>query len=101
VEAGERVSMCWASANMDETVFDAPDEVRFDRRPNPHLAFGNGTHFCLGAAHARLIARTLIERLCGMVGSIEVVEAVANVEDEVGYRRENGYEKLVVRVLGR
>lgn len=101
VEPGERASMCWASANMDETVFDAPDEVRFDRRPNPHLAFGNGTHFCLGAAHARLIARTLIERLCGMVGSIEVVEAVANVEDEVGYRRENGYEKLVVRVLGR
>lgn len=101
VEAGERVSMCWASANRDETVFDSPDEVRFDRRPNPHLAFGNGTHFCLGAAHARLIARTLIEKLCGMVGSIEVVEAVANVEDEVGYRRENGYERLVLRVVSR
>jgi cytochrome P450 len=63
VPAGGRVGLCWASANMDETVFDAPETIRLDRKPNPHLAFGFGEHLCLGAPHARLILRTLL-RLC-------------------------------------
>ena len=40
VKAEGRVSLCWAAANQDETVFEAPGEVRLDRKPNPHLAFG-------------------------------------------------------------
>ncbi|KAB2655038.1 MAG: cytochrome P450, partial [Verrucomicrobia bacterium] len=44
VKAGGRASLCWASANLDETVFEAADEVRLDRRPNPHVAFGFGEH---------------------------------------------------------
>ncbi|NIP95555.1 MAG: cytochrome P450, partial [Akkermansiaceae bacterium] len=59
VQAGHRVSLCWASANRDESVFEAPEEVRLDRKPNPHLTFGAGPHLCLGAAHMRLIMRLL------------------------------------------
>lgn len=49
VRAGDRIGLDWASANYDESVFDAPEEVRFDRKPNPDVAFGFGPHLCLGA----------------------------------------------------
>ena len=42
VESGALVSLCFSSANHDETVFQAPEEVRLDRKPNPHVAFGFG-----------------------------------------------------------
>ena len=48
VKAGDRISLCWASANLDAKAFDAPEEVRLDRKPNPHLAFGFGPHLCMG-----------------------------------------------------
>jgi cytochrome P450 len=63
VEPGQFVSLNFAAANYDETVFECPEEVRLDRRPNPHVAFGFGPHLCLGAAHARLIVRSLITTL--------------------------------------
>jgi len=63
VKPGGRVSLCWASANDDAAAFDAPEEIPLDRKPNPHLAFGSGAHLCLGAALARLIARTLLRQL--------------------------------------
>ena len=101
VRAGERISLCWASANFDEEVFDSPEEVRLDRRPNPHLAYGAGAHFCLGAHHARLIMRTLISTLCKNVGRIECLETRDHIEREAGYQRKSGYEALVVRLAGR
>ncbi len=63
VRAGDKVTLWWASANRDETVFS--DAFRFDvrRRPNPHLAFGHGAHFCLGANLARLEMRVVFEAL--------------------------------------
>lgn len=101
VPAKGRVSLCWASANQDETVFDAPEEIRLDRKPNPHLAFGFGAHLCLGAAHARLILRTLLEKCTELVGSIEVVKAQERVENEAAYQRVMGYESLTVRLTTR
>jgi cytochrome P450 len=101
VRAGERISLCWASANFDEAVFDSPGEVRLDRRPNPHLAYGAGAHFCLGAHHARLIMRSLISALCKNAGRIDCLEARDHVEREAGYQRKSGYEALVVRFAGR
>jgi cytochrome P450 family 142 subfamily A polypeptide 1 len=50
---GQKVLMLYQSANRDEDVFDAPDEFRIERSPNPHVGFGIGTHFCLGANLAR------------------------------------------------
>jgi cytochrome P450 len=96
VPADHRVSMGWASANFDETVFPDPEEVRLDRKPNPHLSFGFGTHLCLGAPHARLLLRTLLRMLCEQVRSIRVLEAALHVEREAGYERTLGYESLRV-----
>lgn len=91
-----RVSLCWASANQDETVFDNPGEVRLDRKPNPHIAFGAGAHFCLGAGHARVIVKTLLQVLCRRVSTVEFLEAEELVEDEAAYRRQVGYLSLQV-----
>lgn len=96
VSPDERVSLCWASANFDETVFAAPTEFRPDRRPNPHIAFGSGVHTCLGAAHARLIVRTLLRLLAERVERIELIDAEIKTEQESAYIRENGYECLRV-----
>ena len=99
VPADGRVSLCWNSANHDESVFEAPEEVRLDRKPNPHLSFGFGTHLCLGAPHARLIVRTLLAALCERVESIEVLSSEALVEHEAKYSRLNGFESLVARFV--
>jgi cytochrome P450 len=99
VEEKGRVSLCWASANFDEAAFDSPDEVRLDRRPNPHVAFGAGVHLCLGAAHARLIVRALLSRLSEKVDQIKLLEAEEHVENEERYRRSVGYESLAVQFL--
>ena len=101
VPAGGRVSLCWASANRDEETFDAPEETRLDRKPNPHVAFGSGAHFCLGAAHARLILRTLLQKCTERVAQISILNAVERVEDEARYRRTAAYESLTVRLLPR
>ena len=63
ISADERVSLSWSSANHDEEVFQNPDEVQLDRKPNPHIAFGAGTHFCLGAGHARMLVKALLPDL--------------------------------------
>ncbi len=97
VPANGRVSLCWSSANHDETVFDQPEEIRLDRKPNPHISFGFGAHLCLGAPHARVIVRTLMQRLIDRIETIEILEFKENVEDEPTFRRENGYEALTVR----
>ena len=101
VAAGERISLCWASANRDETVFKAPEEIRLDRKPNPHLSFGFGTHLCLGASHARLLVRTLLHRCVEMIGSITELASEDRVEKEEGYQRILGFESLEVKVTGR
>lgn len=101
VPAGGRVSLGWASANFDETVFEAPHEIRLDRKPNPHLSFGFGAHLCLGAAHARLILRSLMQALTARVAGIIVLEAKEHVEREAVYQRVNGFDSLTVRLAGR
>jgi cytochrome P450 len=101
VPAGQRVSLCWSSANRDETVFDGADEIRLDRKPNPHLAFGFGTHLCLGAPHARLLVRTLLQKLADRVASVEVLSSEERVEREEKYERIVGYDALTVRLSAR
>lgn len=101
VAPGERVSLCWASANRDETVFKEPEQIRLDRKPNPHLSFGFGTHLCLGAPHARLLVRTLLQKCVEMVGAVTELSSEDRVEKEDGYQRILGFESLEVRVAGR
>jgi len=63
MKPGDRVLMLYQSANRDEAVFPDPDRFDITRDPNPHLAFGIGAHFCLGANLARAELRIMIEAL--------------------------------------
>jgi cytochrome P450 len=72
VRAGEQVALYYASANRDEEVFDEPFAFRVDRRPNPHLAFGFGEHFCMGAHAARVELETIFRHLLTRLDSFEV-----------------------------
>jgi cytochrome P450 len=101
VPSGGRVSLCWASANFDEAVFDAPEEIRLDRKPNPHISFGFGTHLCLGAPHARLIVRSLLQALTERIGRIEILDAKEHIEHEARYQRPNGFESLTAKLVQR
>lgn len=101
VEPHGRVSLCWSSANRDPEVFVEPNEVRLDRRPNPHVAFGFGQHICLGAHHARAIMRGLIRGLAERVSHIEILETVELIERESDYTRKIGYELLRARFTKR
>lgn len=101
IEAGEFISLNFAAANYDPEVFASPGEVQLDRRPNPHVAFGFGPHLCLGAAHARLVVRTLLQTLCDRVQRIETIEAIDKHEVETRYRRRLSYDRLRVRLIAR
>ncbi|MCX8555042.1 MULTISPECIES: cytochrome P450 [Mycolicibacterium] len=59
----EKVMLMFESANFDGDQFPNPDEFHIDRNPNSHLAFGFGTHFCMGNQLARLELRLMTERL--------------------------------------
>lgn len=63
IRRGDAVLACLGAANRDPEVFDRPDELALTRTPNPHLAFGLGTHFCPGAQLSRLEARAAIPAL--------------------------------------
>ncbi|WP_424537107.1 cytochrome P450 [Sphaerisporangium viridialbum] len=73
IPAGARVLALVAAANRDPAVFDRPDDLVVTRSPNPHLAFGTGTHFCLGAPLVRhagaLLLRELLRRYPGLRAS--------------------------------
>lgn len=69
---GQRVLLLYQSANRDERVFEAPDVLKLDRDPNPHLAFGIGPHFCLGANLARMELRIVFEELFRRLPDIRV-----------------------------
>jgi cytochrome P450 len=97
VNPGDFISLCFASANYDEDVFEAPEEVRLDRRPNPHVAFGFGPHLCLGAPHARLVVRTLLKVLCNRVAGIDTLAETPKFEQETSYTRRLAYESLTLR----
>jgi len=60
---GDQIILFYPSANRDEAVFDDPFAFDLERDPNNHLAFGWGTHFCLGASLARLELKTMFQRL--------------------------------------
>jgi cytochrome P450 len=98
VDADARVSLCWASANYDERVFEAPGEVRLDRSPNPHLGFGSGHHNCLGAAQARAILRSLVRQLGERTAAITLFEQARTVEQFGAMQREVGYRELRARL---
>jgi cytochrome P450 family 142 subfamily A polypeptide 1 len=74
VERGDRVILLYPSANRDEAVFTDPFRFDITRDPNPHLAFGFGTHLCLGANIAREELRVLFAELPRRITDLRVVD---------------------------
>ena len=94
VEAGQKVQIWEGSANRDVSVFDRADAFDIARKPNPHLGFGQGVHYCLGANLARLELRVLFEELLSRFSTVRVVEPVEWTRSN----RHTGIRHLVVEL---
>ena len=95
LKQGEKMILLFESANFDEKVFGDPENFRIDRNPNNHLAFGFGTHFCLGNQLARLELSLMQTRLLQRLPDMRLVS-----EDALPLRPANfvsGLERMPVR----
>ncbi len=83
IRAGDPVALYFASANRDEDVFDDPFTFRVDRRPNPHLAFGFGEHFCMGAHLARVELDVMLRQLLARFDAFELSGPVKRLRSTI------------------
>jgi cytochrome P450 len=97
IRAGERVAIWNPSANRDEAVFDEPDTLRLDRRPNRHLALGLGSHFCIGAGLARVELRAFLRVLVDKVADAQLTEPVRWTRSNFAW----GLERMPVALRAR
>ena len=96
IPAGNQVVLMYSSANRDETHFADPEEFDVSRTPNHHIAFGFGTHFCLGAALARLEIRTFFEEFVRRVESFRIVpDSVVEMPNPFVYGVKSAHVELV------
>jgi cytochrome P450 len=96
ISAGDKVVVYYTSANRDGEVFANPQAFDIRRSPNPHVSFGIGAHFCLGAHVARLQARLFFEELLAAFSTVELSDAPAKVRSNLT----NGYRRMPVRLAG-
>ena len=94
IRAGDKVTVWEMSANRDARVFAEPFRFDVTRDPNPHLGFGFGPHYCLGANLARLEIRVMLEELLPRIASLELAGAPAWTRDN----RLFGLKRLPVRI---
>lgn len=97
IDAGERVVAWIPAANRDEAVFDRPQEINLRRRPNRHIAFGWGVHYCIGAPLARAELSALLAELIRQVGLIEPTGEPVPNRSIINF----GYDHLPVRLVPR
>ncbi|GGQ08884.1 biflaviolin synthase CYP158A2 [Streptomyces roseolilacinus] len=83
IRAGDAVYVSYLAANRDPDVFPDPERIDFDRAPNPHVAFGYGPHFCVGAMLARLESELLVDALADRFPGLRL----AVPAEEVRFRR--------------
>jgi cytochrome P450 len=95
IQAGQKVQIWEGSANRDASVFESADEFDIARKPNPHLGFGQGVHYCLGANLARLELRVLFEELLRRFSAVRVGRPVEWARSN----RHTGIRHLVVELL--
>jgi len=72
INEGDQLMLFYPSANRDEELFEHPHEFDIGRNPNPHVAFGIGTHFCLGASLARLEVRMMMTEALRRLPGLEL-----------------------------
>ncbi|WP_205874886.1 cytochrome P450 [Mycobacterium camsae] len=94
IEAGQKVQIWEGSANRDDNVFERAGQFDITRKPNPHLGFGQGVHYCLGANLARLELRVLHEEMWSRFGAVRLVEA----PEWTRSNRHTGIRHLVVEL---
>jgi cytochrome P450 len=94
IAPGDKVLVWEGSANRDVLVFSDAGCFDISRKPNPHLGFGQGVHYCLGANLARLELRVLFEELLGRFSSVQVVKPVEWTRSN----RHTGIRHLVVEL---
>jgi cytochrome P450 family 142 subfamily A polypeptide 1 len=95
IHAEDQLILLYPSANRDDDVFDDPFTFDVRRHPNPHLSFGFGTHFCLGASLARLELNVMFDELLHRLPDIEL-----DTTDPLPFRESNfivGPEAMPVR----
>jgi cytochrome P450 len=93
VRAGEKVVVYFASANRDERAFAEPERFDVGRRPNDHLTFGHGPHFCLGAHLARCQVRAMFAAVLDRLGMVEQAGPAVRLRSNF----QNGIKHLPVR----
>jgi cytochrome P450 len=86
---GDNVVLFYASANRDEAVFEDPFTFRIDRTPNPHLGFGIGQHFCLGAHLARESQKAVLGEIVRRIDSLELAGEPERIHSSfvVGFKK--------------
>ncbi|MBX3286383.1 MAG: cytochrome P450 [Actinobacteria bacterium] len=95
IAAGDKVTLWWGSANFDERAFADPRSFDVHRSPNRHLAFGHGSHFCLGAGLARAEIRIVLDELLTQVAAIESTGPVEWVRSN----KHTGLRHVPVRLI--
>jgi pimeloyl-[acyl-carrier protein] synthase len=84
IRQGDRIRWIMAAANRDPRAFDDPDRFDIRRKPNPHVSFGAGIHYCLGASLARIegqeVFRALAERFGALRLETEEVEYAPSIQ---------------------
>ena len=96
IPAGERIVLVWASADRDDRQFANPDTLDLARSPNPHMAFGQGIHFCIGAPLARLESRIAFTALFRRIPEYHVSGPIQRMFT----RNERGISRLPVELTG-
>jgi cytochrome P450 len=95
IPAGERVVLQWGAANRDERRFDTPDRIDLSRKPNTHMAFGSGIHFCLGAHLARLEGRIALQAFFTRIPEYRIAGPIERLHTH----QERGISRLPLEIV--
>jgi len=93
IRQGDKVVVSFSSANRDGAIFENPDDFDITRTPNPHLSFGYGPHFCIGAHLARAQMGAIFNEVIEQMGQVELAGDIEYLQSNF----QRGVKKLPVR----
>ncbi|MDD9909494.1 MAG: cytochrome P450 [Ahrensia sp.] len=86
---GDLIMALPGAANADPAVFEAPERLRLDRFPNPHMVFSTGSHFCLGQQLARVETQAALQQLYGRFPDLQLCDETPDYARRIGHRALN------------